>query len=110
MKNSVYCFRVKERPPTLGGRLTLDPPVVLAQCKESLNAQEEEGSFTLSLLAEKCARGAGRRDEMRGQNRRVSNQLLMETISRRTLEWTLQRREEQIWTCADCCDANSATK
>ena len=95
---------------TLGGRLTLDPPVVLAQCKESLNAQEEEESFTLSLLAEKCGRGAGRRSETRGQNRRVSNQLLMETISRRTLEWTLQRREEQIWTCADCWDANSANK
>ena len=92
------------------GRIMLDPPMVIARCRESLHDLEETDSHTLNTIKEKCVRGSGKKSLLRGMIRRVSNQLLMETISRKTLMWTLERRDEQLWTCAACYDSSSGSK
>ena len=93
----------------IGGTLTLDPATVLASAQERIFREEEnEESHTLEVLKGKgIKRGAGRSSHMRGPARRISNQLTMETISLHTLKWLLQRREEQLRTCADCDDTDT---
>ena len=98
---------------TIEGSITLDPAEVLRQVKDMFAARETENvtSHTLATLMEKgIARGAGRHCDLAGTARRVTNQMTMETISRWTLLWTLERRGQQIWTCSECDDACSATK
>ena len=91
--------------------MTLDPPTVLNLVKEMIGSKNQDQSHTLQMLIEKDVQsGEGRKVELRGQARRITNQLMMSTISRNTLKWTLQRRGEQIWTCSDCKDPDSGPK
>ena len=110
--------RGKERADELAsqgeirGTLTLDPATVLASAQEKvLKEEENEESHTLDELKRKgIRRGAGRSSHLRGPARRISNQMIMETISLHTLRWLLKRREEQLWTCADCDDTDTEDK
>ena len=96
----------------VGGKLTLDPPTVLTAVAENLNRnREESSSHTLGILKEKgIQRGEGKHNDLCGPIRRISNQMLMETVSRQTLGWILKRRGEQRWTCSDCSDPNADDK
>ena len=95
----------------VSGTLTLDPPTVLSLVKDLLEKQRIETSNTTDILKGKgIKRGAGRMSDLRGPLRRMTNQLLMETISLYTLRQTLLWREEQIWLTPDCDDPNSLHK
>ena len=96
----------------VGGRLTLDPPTVLAAVQENMREnREESSSHTLMRLKEKgIQRGEGRHSQLCGPIRRISNQMRMETVSRQTLGWILKRRGEQRWTCSDCSEPNTEDK
>ena len=68
-------------------------------------------SYTLQCLKEKgFKRGQGSKSELRGDTRRLNNQLLCETVSMRTLRWTVARRAEQTWACPTCYDANQDSR
>ena len=84
--------------------LTLDPPTVMSMVKEQLRETDSEPeSHTVERLVSKgIQRGAGRDASIGGSSRRISNQMMMDTISLPTLRWTLQRRAEQLWVCPDC--------
>ena len=88
----------------IGDQMTLDPPLVLATVKEDLYSKRPEStSNTLQLLKEKNTKaGEGRHCELRGVARRQHNQLLMETVSLKTLRSTLKARGEQMWVCPTC--------
>ena len=88
----------------IGDQMTFDPPLVLATVKEDLYSKRPEStSNTLQLLKEKNTKaGKGRHCELRGVARRQHNQLLMETISLKTLRSTLKARGEQMWVCPTC--------
>ena len=90
----------------IGGQMTLDSPLVLASVKsELLSKRPESTSYTLQLLKEKNIKaGEGRHCELRGVARRQHNQLLMETVSLKTLRSTLKARGEQMWECPGCRD------
>ena len=91
--------------------LTLDPPTVLALVSEHLELTRVDTSHTTSLLKEKgFPRGAGRKCDLRGPARCISNQLLVGTVSPATLKWSLQRRAELLWQCPQCSDADSSPK
>ena len=93
------------------GGLTLDPPTVLSTVRDHLASSREEESFTKEMLVEKGVKfGEGRKSDLRGPARRLSNQLMMETVSMPTLRWTLLRREEELWSNPYADDANSGTK
>ena len=96
----------------VGGGLTLDPRTVINLAKEGLAKKPPDApSYTLETIVEKgVERGAGQQSQLCGVARRVTNQLMMETISRWTLMWTLQRREEHLWQCAACNETYSAPK
>ena len=96
----------------VGGKLTLDSPTVLTAVAENLNRnREESSSHTLGILKEKgIQRGEGKHNDLCGPFRRISNQMMMETVSRQTLGWILKRRGEQRWTCSDCSDPNAEDK
>ena len=96
----------------IGGKLTLDPPTVLTAVAESLKEKRVESkSHTLERLKEKGIQsGEGKRSNLCGPTRRISNQMMMETVSRHTLGWILKRRGEQRWTCSDCRDPNTEDK
>ena len=96
----------------VGGKLTLDPPTVLTAVAESLKEKREESkSHTLERLKEKGIQsGEGKHSNLCGPTRRISNQMMMETVSRHTLGWILKRRGEQRWTCSDCRDPNTDDK
>ena len=53
--------------------------------------------------------GHARKCRLRGRERRYSNQLLMGTVSKWTLEWLLQRRTEHEWECPMCHDVDRIT-
>ena len=92
------------------GRMTIDPKTVLAFVRDSLQTErdDEENSTTMWILRNKdVLRGAALDSDLRGRERRLANQMTMETVSLWTLKWTLQRRDEQIWTCAHCDDSSS---
>ena len=94
---------------TEGETITFDPPAVLLAVKEKLASDEDVTSFTTSLLIEKgIQRGDGLRSALRGPSRRIQNQLTFETISTKTLLWSLQRRDEQLWQCAVCSESSSS--
>ena len=91
--------------------LTLDPATVLALVCDHLETQREDMSqTTLTLKNNGYKRGAGRNSDLRGANRRRTNQLLTGTISLDTLRWTLQRRGEQLWSDPMCDDPDSSPK
>ena len=93
------------------GGLTLDPPTVLSTVRDHLASSREDESFTKEMLVEKGVKfGEGRKSDLRGPARRLSNQLMMETVSMPTLRWTLLRREEELWSNPYADDANSGTK
>ena len=72
---------------------------------ELLSKRPESTSYTLQLLKEKNIKaGEGRHCELRGVARRQHNQLLMETVSLKTLRSTLKARGEQMWECPGCRD------
>ena len=111
--------RGNERADKLAGKaplsrdsLTLDPPAVLRLVKNVLQETETKPeSFTLHLLLEKGVKqGEGRWMDLCGRQRRFHNQLLVEDISHKTLEWTLRNRAEQVWVCSDCNEADSSVK
>ena len=93
----------------IGQEITLDPPAIMLLVKERTeNSESSSSSYTTGVLIDKgIERGAGRQSSLRGPARRLFNQLLFETISRKTLLWSLQRRDEQVWLCADCNDSHS---
>ena len=110
-------MRGNERADALAGEaenestLTLDPPTVLALISEHFELARLDTSYTTSILKEKgIPRGAGRKCDLRGPARRISNQLLMGTVSLATLRWSLQRRAELLWQCPQCDDADPSTK
>ena len=81
-----------ERADALAGEasnectLTLDPPTVLALVSEYLDTSRVDTDYTTSCLKDKgIPRGAGRKSNLRGPSRRISNQLLTGTISPSTL-------------------------
>ena len=78
-------------------RLTLDPPTVLQAVRAYLHQQEQApSSHTLDVLTEKgVQRGAGCMKDLFGPARRRYNQLLFNTISVHTLQWTIWRQAEQ---------------
>ena len=91
--------------------LTLDPATVLALVCDHLETQREDTSpTTLTLKNNGFKRGAARNSDLRGANRRRTNQLLTGTISLDTLRWTLQRRGEQLWSDPTCDDPDSTPK
>ena len=96
----------------VGEPISLDPPTVMATLTEWFNNNRVVApSNTLDIVREKgCKRGDGRRCDLRGSARRVSNQLLTETISLPTLRKTLEMRSSQIWMCAACDDDDSRYK
>ena len=112
-------MRGNERADALAGEgrnestLTLDPPTVLALVSEHLELTRVETSYTTTLLNEKGVprgAGAGRKCDLQGPTRRISNQLLMGTVSPATLKLSLQRRAELLWQCPQCSDADSSAK
>ena len=109
--------RGNERADALAGEatnestLTLDPPTVLALVSEHINLTRVDTDFTTHCLKESgVPRGAGRKCNLRGQARRISNQLLTGTVSPSTLSWLLQRRDELLWLCPQCNDSDSSPK
>ena len=109
--------RGNERADALAGEaenestLTLDPPTVLALVSEHFELTRVDTSNTTSILKEKgIPRGAGRKCNLRGPARRISNQLLTGTVSLATLRWSLQRRAVLLWQCPQCDDADPSTK
>ena len=54
--------------------------------------------------------GEGRHCELRGVARRQHNQLLMETVSLKTLRSTLKARGEQMWVCPTCRNPHAEDK
>ena len=90
----------------VGDQMTLDSPLVLATVKNDLCSKRPEStSYTLKLLHDKNIKaGEGRHCELRGVTRRQHNQLLMETVSLKTLRSTLKARGEQMWECPGCRD------
>ena len=109
--------RGNERADALAGQatnqssLTLDPATVLALVGDHIETTRVETDHTTQCLKDKgVKRGAGRKSNLRGLARRISNQLLTGTISLQTLRWTLQRRGEQLWDCPQCEDPDSSTK
>ena len=96
----------------VGGNLTLDPPTILTAVGDNLRRNRaESGSHTLGRLKERgIQRGEGIHSHLCGPIRRISNQIMMETVSRQTLGWILKRGGEQRWTCSDCGDPNTADK
>ena len=95
----------------IAGELTLDPPTVLSLVKDLLEKKRVYTSNTTDILKGKgIQRGAGRKSDLRGSTRRISNQLLMETISLNTLRQTLLWREEKIWISPDFDDSYSLHK
>ena len=96
----------------VGEPITLDPPTVMAAPTECFdNNRVVAPSHTLDNVREKgCKRGDGRKCDLRGSARRVSNQLLTETISLPTLRKSLGMRSSQLWMCAACDDDDSIHK
>ena len=95
----------------VGGSFTLDAPTVLTAVRDHLDNTREETSHTLDILKEKgVQRGDGKQSMLRGPTRRIQNQLLTNTISMKTLRWTLKNRDEWIWVCPDCDDSDSGNK
>ena len=96
----------------VGEPIALDPPTVMAALTEWFdNNRVVAPSHTLDIVREKgCKRGDGRNCDLRGSARRVSNQLLTETISLPTLRKPLEMRSSQIWMCAACDDDDSRRK
>ena len=86
--------------------MTLNSPLVLASVKNDLCSKRPEStSYTLKLLHDKNIKaGEGRHCELHGVARRQHNQLLMETVSLKTLRSTLKARGEQMWECPGCRD------
>ena len=109
--------RGNERADALAGEaenkstLNSDPPTVLAVVSEHFELARLDTSNTTSILKEKgIPRGVGRKCDLRGPARCISNQLLMVTVSLATLWWSLQRRAELLWQCLQCDDADLSTK
>ena len=89
----------------IAGELTLNPPTVLSLVKDLQSKKRTETSNTTDILKGiSIQRGAGRKTDLRGPMRRISNQLLMETISLNTLRQTLLWRDEKIWINPDFDD------
>ena len=106
-----------ERADALAGQataesnLTLDPETVLALVNEHLDSCRIDTSHTTLTLKEKgVKRGAGRSSDLRGADRRRSNQLLLNTISLDTLRWTLKRRSELLWVNPTSDDLDPSTR
>ena len=89
---------------------TLDPASIIDMVKLWLDEDTENtqpSSTTLDWVKGKgVQKGDGARSTRRGPERRMYNQLLCNTVSIRTLRWSLARRAEQIWTCPSCDDVN----
>ena len=108
--------RGNERADALAGEaenestFTLDPPTFLALINEHFELARLDTSNTTSILKEKgIPRGVGRKCDLRGPARCISNQLLIGTVSLATLRWSLQRRAELLWQCPQCDDADPST-
>ena len=83
---------------SIKGSLTVDPPTVAALVRDHLAGKSEDSSYTLEILKENWIQlGQGKLSNLRNPGRRISNQLLMETISMSTLRWILLRRDEELW-------------
>ena len=96
---------------TVESNLTLDPETVFALVSEHLDSCRADTSNTTLTLKEKgVKRGAGRSSDLRGADRRRSNQLLLDTISLDTLRWMLKRRSEFLWVNPTNEDLNSSTR
>ena len=97
---------------TVDGHLTLDHGQVIRQVRDKFALEKRENdnndtSHTLAtLIAKGVQRGSGLKSERWGQQRRIANQLIMETVSQVTLRWTLERRGQQQWVRPECYDAN----
>ena len=109
--------RGNERADALAGEattestLTLDPQTVLALVSEQIDLTRVDTDYTTHCLKERgIPRGAGRRCNLRGQARRISNQLLTGTVSLSTLSWLLQRRDEFLWLFPQRNDYDSSPK
>ena len=93
------------------GDFTLDPPTILSTVRDYLASAIEEDSFTKNIVMEKGVKyGEGRKSELRGPDRRFSNQLMMETVSMPTLRWTLLKRGEEVWSDPFADETNSDNK
>ena len=71
---------------------------------------EEKGETVCRLQANGYKKGSAASASISGTYRYISNQIVTGTISRRTLAHVLAERTEQIWTCPECCEVNSAPK
>ena len=91
---------------TPGVQILLDNNAVESMVETSLTVARDNRpseSHTLHCVKEKgYERGKGAKEMWRGDARRKNNQILFETISMKTLKWTLARRTEQMWACPSC--------
>jgi hypothetical protein len=61
-------------------------------------------THTLSDREQGVKQGEGRNITLGERHQIVHNQVDTGTISIHTLRWLLERAEERIWECPDCCD------
>ena len=96
----------------ISGALTLDPPTVLANVKEFLLMHEPiVNSYTLDALKEQgIKRGYRGASSLSGKLRRCTNQMVMRTISIRTIRWLLERQREEVYICEFCLDLHAANR
>ena len=83
--------------------------VVSALCNRRLDDMEESET-TNRLKGLNIKRGVAAKDDRTGWDRIYHNQVVTGTVSRRILACVLERMTEQVWTCPDCNDVDSAVK
>ena len=90
----------------INSSLKMDKGDLLKALSKHLEDKEvEEYGDAVSRLEEAgVMRGSGRRSELTGTSRRVTNQMNTGTISRKTLTWILERGTEHLWQCPACND------
>jgi ribosomal protein L37AE/L43A len=67
----------------------------------------ENDPHIIRLRERGVKQGEGRKSTLSGRHRIVHNQDDTGTISIHTFRWLLERAEERIWQCPDCCDTTS---
>ena len=91
-----------------GANLQMEEKDVLLALKQKRG--REEGSTVDRLSTLGVREGDAAASTLSGRWRRINNQILTGTVSRCTLAHVLARGTEQIWSCPECRDVNSANK
>jgi hypothetical protein len=90
------------------GVLKWDKSDLLMAVREVSNREETlacaNDPHIIRLREQGVKNGEGRNSTLGGMHRIDHNQVDTGTISIHTLRWLLERAEERIWECPDCCD------